>query len=1015
MRKALVNRLFALWVCIAANGSAAPAVQQVFTERFILRNWDLDGGLPSTRINAVARTPDGFLWLATPGGLTRFDGERFRHWSEAEVPALKGTRIARVFVDGTGELWVGTMTGVVGRWNHGTLVVEVLPEHTGGKAISRILEATDGAIWMGTDGAGLLRLSSQGREHFTMEHGLPSLNIQDVVCDDAGTLWCVSAGRLLCFTDGAWHATAGEAPSGQPITALARATAGGLWVATHARERASSTGACIFRMERLHWTELPDPYLWAQDSPRSRIDALLEDQSGRLWCASAGRGVFTWTQEQQWERLVDEAPLSQLEAICLAEDEAETIWIGTRTSGLHQARPRPVKASRLPPSAEQHILWTTAVDHQGQVWGGTDGGGIYRWNPSGVSQSAADQGLSNSYVRVLLADVRSNLWAGTQAGLFQWCENQFEPVPGPAGLSGFIASLMQDRQGNLWVGSRDGLIRLGNGVSHIYGPSHGLPRAPATVLAEDNAGGVWAVCGRSGLYQKAASEDRFVRHTNLPRHLESSIRTMVCTEDGSLWMGAEGYGLIQLKAGSTRMFNYQDDGLPSNHHLAILPDTHGDLWVSSENGIFGFSPLAWMDYQRGSGQRLPVWRLTPNEGMVQKVCTGAAQPAAAMAPDGSLWFPNGHALASFLPGDVPQSFQAWPPVVEEVLVDGVLLPSAAAQGLSVLSSSRRFEFRYTSPNIVAPERLRFRFRLKGHDEAWVDAGNQRVAYYNQLPPGEYAFQVMAMGRESEWQPAAQDLAITVIPLFYERPLVRTFFAVSFLAAVAGMAALVQRARYRRRMARLHMHRAMDQERQRIARDIHDDLGSGLTEITLLSDTLEAEGPETTAGRDMVSEISRRARALTRAMDEVVWAVNPRNDTLESFLTYFNRWAQAYLTHAGVRCRWDLPLDIPPLPLNAETRHHLFLSCKEAINNIAKHAGATEVWVRVQVQPGQLEISIEDNGRGLDSPASGREGEGLRNMRSRMNELKGRCDLHSLHGKGTRVTFTLPLPPDDRST
>lgn len=200
---------------------------------------------------------------------------------------------------------------------------------------------------------------------------------------------------------------------------------------------------------------------------------------------------------------------------------------------------------------------------------------------------------------------------------------------------------------------------------------------------------------------------------------------------------------------------------------------------------------------------------------------------------------------------------------------------------------------------------------------------------------------------------------------------------------------------------------MVQERQRIARDIHDDLGSGLTEIILLSDNLHDELPPSPGSEKMVGEISTRARALTRAMDEVVWAVNPRNDTLEGLLTYFNKFAQEYLSHAGVRCRMDLPLELPFVALSAEARHHLYLACKEALNNSVKHSGASEVWIRLQSVSENFVLSIEDNGKGFDAAQVAR-GQGLQNMRRRLEELGGRCEIHSQPGAGTRVALFIAI-------
>jgi signal transduction histidine kinase len=209
------------------------------------------------------------------------------------------------------------------------------------------------------------------------------------------------------------------------------------------------------------------------------------------------------------------------------------------------------------------------------------------------------------------------------------------------------------------------------------------------------------------------------------------------------------------------------------------------------------------------------------------------------------------------------------------------------------------------------------------------------------------------------------------------------------------------------LERLELQRTLDAERQRIARDIHDDLGSGLTEIILLSDSLDESIQPTPADQKMVGEISARARSLTRAMDEVVWAINPRNDTLEGFLTYLGKFTQDYLIKAEVRCRWNVPTEVPELPLSADMRHNLYLACKEALHNIVKHAGASEVSVRLDLAEGGFTLAIEDDGRGFAAALPPARGNGLANMRQRLKELGGVCRVESTPGGGTRVLFSLP--------
>ena len=203
-----------------------------------------------------------------------------------------------------------------------------------------------------------------------------------------------------------------------------------------------------------------------------------------------------------------------------------------------------------------------------------------------------------------------------------------------------------------------------------------------------------------------------------------------------------------------------------------------------------------------------------------------------------------------------------------------------------------------------------------------------------------------------------------------------------------------------------MQRKLDKERQRIARDIHDDLGSGLTEIIMMSDIAELEGGSNSVV-SKTKKIAERARTLTRAMDEVVWALNPRNDSFESFLTYLNRWAQSYLNHARINCRWDIPLDIPEIPLHADLRHHLFLACKEALNNAVKYAKATEIWIRCELTESQITLSVEDNGVGFAVNTPSERGNGLKNMRQRLEELNGRCEIESAAERGTIIRFQVP--------
>jgi ligand-binding sensor domain-containing protein/signal transduction histidine kinase len=1012
--RALRHRLFwsgsllALWLCFGPVASAF-AVEKTLLQDMVLRNWDLDDGLPSARINGVARTSDGYLWLATHKGLVRFDGTRFVVFDTSNSPGMEDDRVSCLLLDRRGDLWAGTYAGTLLKLVGQAFRVQDLrsaalsPKEKGvaeGK-VNDLAEDSRGALWLALEGRGLLRFHNGQAAAFSTNSGLPSVDVRRVLCDSGGRLWVVAGGQLGLFESGRWRGPSGLPPESQTVRTISAARDGGLWVATGTVDPLASRDLRLFKLKEGIWSAQLEPYPWPQDSQQFQRLALLEDESGRVWCAAAG-SVFFRSPAGSWQRLSSATPGVQVEVLCLAEDENGLLWMGTRTTGLLQAQKRQATTHSLPAFARQHAVLTACSSKDGSVWCGTDGAGIFRWQADQITPFGSDQGLTNLHVAALLEDRRTNLWAGTDGGLFRRVGERFERAPGPPALREPILALLEDRQGNLWTGGRAGLVRLNAAGGRLFGAEEGLFGGAVRALAEGRDGRIW-VGPNAGLYWLDGEKFQYYPVPQEP-HLQG-IFALHCDTSGSLWIGTDLAGLLRFRADYFDQWLWSRDGLPSNHLTAILEDDQGDLWISSENGIFGCSKPELDKYQRGLTAPLRPRRLTPAEGLAQKVCSGVGQPSACKSADGRLWFPNGPALVVFDPTTIPRTLRVRPPLIEGVSVDGVPV-ALDADGLRLRAGARRIDFQYASPNVLAPERLRFRFRLDGLDKAWVEVGSRREASYSQLPPGAYQFTVQVSGPENSWQEAVRGLPLEILPRFWERRSVQLAAGLVLLASVTGVAWAGERSRSRRRLERLELQRTLDAERQRIARDIHDDLGSGLTEIILLSDSLDEAIQPTPADQKMVGEISARARSLTRAMDEVVWAINPRNDTLEGFLTYLGKFTQDYLTKADVRCRWNVPLDVPDLPLSADMRHSLYLACKEALHNIVKHARASEVSVRLDLAKGAFTLAIEDDGQGFAAGVPQARGNGLSNMRKRLEDLHGLCRVESAPGRGTRVLFSL---------
>jgi signal transduction histidine kinase len=265
------------------------------------------------------------------------------------------------------------------------------------------------------------------------------------------------------------------------------------------------------------------------------------------------------------------------------------------------------------------------------------------------------------------------------------------------------------------------------------------------------------------------------------------------------------------------------------------------------------------------------------------------------------------------------------------------------------------------------------------------------------------------------------MAFVLLPYFWQTWWFATSLAMLALGLVGAGVWLGTRRRMRRKMEALERQKAVEHERSRIARDIHDELGSHLTRITMLSEPARHEPDAPNAGATDVRQIYDIARGLTRTMDEIVWAVNPHHDTPEGLVNYLEQFALEFLGAAGIRCRLDLPMQLPAWPLTAETRHNLFLALKEALHNAVKHAGATEVRIVLTLDARALTLSVEDNGRGFDPATASASGNGLENMRRRLEHIGGGCDIGGAPGQGVKIIFVVPMraapagpPPDYRA-
>jgi signal transduction histidine kinase len=396
------------------------------------------------------------------------------------------------------------------------------------------------------------------------------------------------------------------------------------------------------------------------------------------------------------------------------------------------------------------------------------------------------------------------------------------------------------------------------------------------------------------------------------------------------------------------------------------------------------------------------------EGLANRGCSGAGQPVSARTADGRLWFPDYEGIAELDPRTVTTNRLPPAVLVDDVLADGKVLLPAPGGELQISSSARRFEFNYTAADLTLEHNLRFRYKLEGIDDDWVEAGAQRVAYYSQLKPGQYQFRVMIGSSDGQWLGADQGVDLRVIPRLWERGWIQVLGSGLLVSVLGGAMAWRQRRKLRVQLERLEMQQALETERRRIARDLHDELGARLT-ATALQGEFVVQGAEIPDhAKTEMSLITRRIRQLIGAVDEVVWTTDPENDSLPSMAAFLCDYVEQFLAPTGISCRLEVSPDLPNLPLAAPARRNLLLAVKEALSNSVRYAHATIIRLKIYVDKGWLNVEVSDDGHGFEAAQARGNGKGLSNIRTRMELVQGKSEIRSKSGQGTTVAMSVRL-------
>jgi len=993
---------------------AEPAAT-TFPQDFTYRAWTKQQGLPDDSVTSVLQTRDGYLWVGTASGLARFDGMRFAAMSPQNWKSNTTLFVTALCEDSRGKLWIGTQDNGLLCYQDGVVAIRSGRENFGKQTINSIANDTAGALWVGT-ASGLTRLDDTSVVHFSARDGLPNDFVSNVNVARSGTLWIATRGGMCQFTNGRLESVPFQTDSpGRNPESL------GVYEDRRGNRWAYGDTYLVNLTDGKHLN-----HFGSGDVPSTRIWSLCEGRNGELWIGTSGKGLYRFADDKFLPPTLHNGEItSDVRAIC--EDRQGNLWLGTHGDGLVRLQPRNVTVLDANAGLPSRPPVCLSVNSQGHTWIGFDRAGVYEGSAANFAQFPALPSLHN-LVSSICAGSDSSLWVGTPgAGLYCIAKQRSLHLTTTDGLSdNNIVSLALDSDGAIWVGTSIRLHRITNGIITTFGETEGLPEQPATAILAGRKGGILLGFDDGSVFRENRGQFRRVGAASATG--EKPIRALAEDSEGRIWIGNSA-GRLGCLIGSRFIGWDLPPGGADKSIFGIMTTDDGDLWFSTDRSVYSVTPKELNGWLSGQAALRP--QLVFRADAAPSVSAPYGWPRAVQSSEGALWFATDSGIVTVdLAGRVADASP--PPVfIEEIFVNGQLLSQAHSNTPAKTpdlparfpSDVRSLDIHFTALDLSAPEKIRFRHRLDGSDSDWVVDNDltPRNARYPLLAYGLYTFHVQAGYADQAWFENEASFQF-LIPT----PLWRTQWAVALyvfagLILAGALARVILARRFRRRLAALAAQQAMERERMRIARDMHDEIGSKLTKISFMTERAkrELQGQEPVARK--LDSIAGTSRDLLQTLDEIVWAVNPHNDTLEHLAAYLGQYATEYLQNTAVECELHIQRGLPHHPLSAEARHNLFLAFEESLNNALKHGRAHRVRVDMHVAPSQFEITIEDNGCGFDpaaipatpdenGPATGRHGNGLRNMRQRLDILGGQCTIRSRPGHGTTVILSVPLAP-----
>ena len=974
------RRSAALCFILCTLGCSFPSLAEDLPTKplryYALSSWRTDQGLPQNFITAITQTSDGFLWVGTMSGLVRFDGVRFVPFLAVGDESNLQDRVTGLVSGDDGSLWIGTSTGLT-HYEHGRFVA--IANQAGSKrfAVDDIVSDDQGGVWIITHS----RLF-EANNHALTACPLPvdghTGGLRAIAEANDRTLWVAGTEGAFALRGGKVfrHYGNSEGLPAENISFIDADARGNVY---------AGDGHRLFHLEGERFRIVRDP-------GRDNFVSLLTDHTGALWMASGGLHGISRNEQGRIDSFTTEQGLLSNDARVLFEDRSGDIWIGTIAGlqRLHNGRfTTYTVADGLPDGKNQYDAVFEDKEHS--IWVGSLEDGVGRVRDGRFERFSVGQGLKRGQVRGFADSDQGIVVAISDYGLFRRNGKRFVPIPGIP--HGYITSPITDADGALWFGvNGNGVFRLAHGSLSHFTMADGLPATNVSSLLLDQQGIVLAATNQ-GVAQLRGN--RFVTIADVP-----TISIGRDDQRGGLWFGT-GEGLVFWKSGQMKRITTMQ-GLPGNLVLAVTTDDADNVWITTANAIAQIDRKQVDAVLTGAKDTLWSKRYTQADGLGSRDVLPIGQVDMVKAHYGRIWLATANGLSvaetKAAPAPLAQVF------VESIAIDEVL--QQTADRIVVPPGRHRLTVTFTSPDLHSPEQLRFRYRLNGWDKEWLDSASMREISYTGLPPGDYQLGVVAANEDGVWSNAETLVSLHIRPFFYQTKL---FLALASLTLLAFVVEITRRRT--RHVAEQERMRSQERaaERERIGYRLHDtiiqDLVGAALQLELIGMQIP-EGSEKTA--HLVAELTARMREIVGKSRNMVSSLHsiatPQYDLLEVLREAADEFRLGELPVLKFETKGNQVIE----PL---IQDEVYRICREALANAFRHSNATRIDVCAAYSDQAIEISIDDDGSGMDAETLrlGRSGHfGLTGMQAHAQRIGATVVVESELNRGTRVRLKVPI-------